>query len=79
MFRTADGEVAIAPSSEAVYHRLLDAIGAPELRDQPDFCSSDERVGNRREMNTAIERRLETAARDHWIEKLNAPGVPCAG
>jgi hypothetical protein len=30
-------------------------------------------------MNAAIERRLETAARDHWIEKLNAPGVPCAG
>jgi crotonobetainyl-CoA:carnitine CoA-transferase CaiB-like acyl-CoA transferase len=36
MFRTADGDVAIAPSSEAVYYRLLDAIGAPELRDDPD-------------------------------------------
>jgi crotonobetainyl-CoA:carnitine CoA-transferase CaiB-like acyl-CoA transferase len=78
MFRTADGEVAIAPSSEAVYYRLLDAIGAPELRDHPDFRSNDDRVRNRRAMNTAIEERLEVAGSDHWIEKLNAAGVPCA-
>jgi crotonobetainyl-CoA:carnitine CoA-transferase CaiB-like acyl-CoA transferase len=76
MFRTADGEVAIAPSSEAVYYRLLDAIGAPELRDHPDFRSNDDRVRNRRAMNTAIEERLEVAGSDHWIEKLNAAGVP---
>jgi crotonobetainyl-CoA:carnitine CoA-transferase CaiB-like acyl-CoA transferase len=47
---------------------------ATELRDQSDFRR---RVGNRREMNAATERRLETAARNHWIEKLNAAGVPC--
>ena len=77
MFRTADGEVAIAPSSEAVYYRLLDAIGAPELRDHPDFRSNDDRVLNRAAMNAAIERRLEIAGSDYWIEKLNAAGVPC--
>jgi crotonobetainyl-CoA:carnitine CoA-transferase CaiB-like acyl-CoA transferase len=77
MFRTADGEVAIAPSSDAVYYRLLDAIGAPELRDHPDFRSNDDRVRNRRAMNAAIEQRLELAGCDYWIHKLNAAGVPC--
>jgi crotonobetainyl-CoA:carnitine CoA-transferase CaiB-like acyl-CoA transferase len=77
MFRTADGEVAIAPSSEAVYYRLLHAIGAPELRDHPDFRSNDDRVRNRRAMNAAIEQRLEIAGSDYWIDKLNAAGVPC--
>ena len=77
MFRTADGEVAIAPSSEAVYYRLLDAIGAPELRDHPDFRSNDDRVRNRRAMNAAIEERLKAAGSDHWIDKLNTAGVPC--
>jgi crotonobetainyl-CoA:carnitine CoA-transferase CaiB-like acyl-CoA transferase len=77
MFRTADGEVAIAPSSEAVYYRLLAAIGAPELRDHPDFRSNDDRVRNRRAMNAAIEARLEVAGSDYWIEKLNTAGVPC--
>jgi crotonobetainyl-CoA:carnitine CoA-transferase CaiB-like acyl-CoA transferase len=77
MFRTADGEVAIAPSSEPVYQRLLDAIGAAELRDHPDFRNNDDRVRNRKAMNAAIERRLATAGSDYWIEKLNAAGVPC--
>jgi crotonobetainyl-CoA:carnitine CoA-transferase CaiB-like acyl-CoA transferase len=77
MFRTADGEVAIAPSSEAVYFRLLDAIGAPELREHPDFRSNDDRVRNRRAMNAAIEERLKHRGSEDWIEKLNAAGVPC--
>ena len=37
MFRTADGEVALAPSQEQSYQRLVDALGAPELRDDPRF------------------------------------------
>jgi len=77
MFRTADGEVAIAPSSEAVYFRLLGAIGAPELRNHPDFRSNDDRVRNRRAMNVAIEERLKSGRSAYWIEKLNAAGVPC--
>src|SRR5262249_33985801 len=77
MFRTADGEVAIAPSSEAVYFRLLDAIGAPEVRGHPDFRTNDDRVRNRRAMNAAIEERLEGATSAYWIEKLNSAGVPC--
>jgi crotonobetainyl-CoA:carnitine CoA-transferase CaiB-like acyl-CoA transferase len=77
MFRTADGEVAIAPSSEAVYFRLLDTIGAPELRNHPDFRSNDDRVRNRRAMNAAIEERLKSGTCAYWIEKLNTAGVPC--
>ncbi|HCX31952.1 MAG TPA: hypothetical protein DHU55_19610 [Blastocatellia bacterium] len=30
MFRTSDGEVALMPSQEQSYQRLVDAIGAPE-------------------------------------------------
>ncbi|MGC2200222.1 MAG: CoA transferase, partial [Stellaceae bacterium] len=77
MFRTADGAVAIAPSSEAVYFRLLDAIGAPELREHAGFRTNDDRVQNRPAMNAAIEDRLKTAGSAYWIEKLNAAGVPC--
>ena len=77
MFRTADGEIAIAPSSEAVYFRLLDAIGAPELRERPELRSNDDRVRNRQAMNAAIEERLKTRTSAYWIEKLNAAGVPC--
>lgn len=77
MFRTADGEIALAPSQEQSYQRLIDALGLPELRDDPRFLSNDLRVANRAAINAAIEVRLMTDASDYWIERLNAAGVPC--
>lgn len=77
MFRTSDGEVAVAPSQEQSYQRLVDALDMSELRDDPRFASNDLRVENRAAINAAIEARLITQPTDHWIEKLNAAGVPC--
>ncbi len=77
MFRTADGEIAIAPSQEQSYQRLIDALGAPELRDNREFRTNDLRVRNRQAMNAAIEALLKGGASDYWIARLNAAGVPC--
>ena len=77
MFRTKDGEVALAPSQEQSYQRLVDALGLPELREVPGFRTNDLRVANRAAMNAAIEARLSTETTDHWIATLNAAGVPC--
>src|ERR1700722_5141077 len=77
MFRTADGEVALAPSQEQSYQRLVDALQMPELRADPRFATNDLRVANRAAMNAAVEARLRTATTDYWIETLNAAGVPC--
>jgi CoA:oxalate CoA-transferase len=77
MFRTEDGEVALAPSQEQSYQRLLDVLALPELRGDPRFATNDLRVRNRAAMNDAIEARLVTNTTAHWIEVLNAGGVPC--
>jgi len=77
MFRTKDGEIAIAPSQEQSYQRLIDALDMPEWRDDPRFRTNDLRVANRRAMTAAIEARLMSGTNDYWIEKLNAAGVPC--
>src|SRR5438067_5996962 len=77
MFRTRDGEVALAPSQEQSYQRLIDALGLAELREDPHFAANDLRVKNRAAINAAIEARLQTETTDYWIEKLNAAGVPC--
>ena len=77
MFRTKDGEVALAPSQEQSYQRLVDALGAPELRQDPRFLSNDLRVANRAAINAAIEARLQAGTTAHWIDRLNAAGVPC--
>jgi CoA:oxalate CoA-transferase len=77
MFRTRDGEIAIAPSQEQSYQRLLDALDAPELRLDPRFSTNDLRVANRAAINAAIEERLADGSSQYWIDKLNVAGVPC--
>jgi crotonobetainyl-CoA:carnitine CoA-transferase CaiB-like acyl-CoA transferase len=77
MFRTKDGEIALAPSQEQSYQRLIEALGAAELRDVPEFATNDLRVKNRAAMTAAIEARLAHSTTDHWIAVLNAAGVPC--
>src|SRR6266567_1662787 len=77
MFRTRDGEVALAPSQEQSYQRLVDALGMPELRADPRFRTNDLRVANRAAMNAAIEARLASDTTEHWITTLNAARVPC--
>src|SRR5271169_3670592 len=67
LFRTKDGAVALAPSQEHSYQRLVDALGMPELRDDPRFRTNDLRVENRRAINVTIEERLESATSDYWI------------
>ena len=77
MFRTSDGEVALAPSQEQSYQRLVDAIGAPELRADPRFASNDLRIANRAAINAAVEAKLAAGTTEEWIERLNPAGVPC--
>ena len=77
LFATSDGEIAIAPSTEVIYAKLLEAIGTPELRHHPDFLTNELRVKNRAAINAAIEGRLRGKTSEHWIAVLNAAGVPC--
>ena len=77
MFRTRDGEVALAPSQEQSYQRLIDALGLAELRADPRFATNDLRVRNRAPVNAAIEAQLVTETTEYWIDTLNAAGVPC--
>ena len=77
MFRTQDGEVAIAPSQEQSYQRLLDALDLADLRARPEFATNALRVENRAAINAAIEARLLTETSAYWIAKLNEAGVPC--
>jgi crotonobetainyl-CoA:carnitine CoA-transferase CaiB-like acyl-CoA transferase len=77
MFRTRDGEVAVAPSQEQSYQRLVDALGAAEWRIDPRFATNDLRVANRAAMTAAVEARLAAGTTEEWISRLNAAGVPC--
>ncbi|WP_447921043.1 CaiB/BaiF CoA transferase family protein [Achromobacter aegrifaciens] len=77
LFETADGQVAIAPSNDAMYEKLLDALELPELRAHPEFLANDDRMLNRASIKAAIEARTRQKSSHYWIERLNQYGVPC--
>jgi crotonobetainyl-CoA:carnitine CoA-transferase CaiB-like acyl-CoA transferase len=77
LFPAVDGEVAIAPSHDGVYLKLLAALGLEHLRDDPRFRTNALRVANRAAINAEIGARTRAHPRAHWIERLNAAGVPC--
>jgi CoA:oxalate CoA-transferase len=78
LFRTADGEIAIAPAGEAMYQRLLRALNAEDLRERPEFATNALRAGNRAAINAEIEARTMHETSAHWICLLNEAGVPCS-
>jgi crotonobetainyl-CoA:carnitine CoA-transferase CaiB-like acyl-CoA transferase len=77
LFEASDGQVAIAPSNDAVYFKLLDALGIPELREHPDFRSPADRFARRPAINERINQVTRTRPIGHWMQVLNAAGVPC--
>jgi CoA:oxalate CoA-transferase len=77
LFTAQDGEIAIAPSNDGVYAKLLGALALQALQEHPDFRTNDLRVQHRAAINALINARTAQAPKAYWIERLNAAGVPC--
>jgi crotonobetainyl-CoA:carnitine CoA-transferase CaiB-like acyl-CoA transferase len=77
LFDAEDGQVAIAPSNDMVYHKLLDALGLSHLRDHPDFDTNAGRFERRHAINALINAEIGRKPIEHWVDVLNAAGVPC--
>ena len=76
--RTGKGEeVAIAPSNDQVYFKLLDALGLEHLRTHPAFLTNRDRFERRPEINALVNAEIRKRPIAHWLEVLNAAGVPC--
>ncbi|MDE0614325.1 MAG: CaiB/BaiF CoA-transferase family protein [bacterium] len=75
MFATADGHVNVAPMSR--WETFAEALGAPELANDPRFADRNTRTAHRRELDEIIEQRMATATTAEWVERLNAAGCPC--
>jgi crotonobetainyl-CoA:carnitine CoA-transferase CaiB-like acyl-CoA transferase len=77
LFRTADGEIALAPSNDAFVARLAKALDIEEIAGDPRFATNAARMAHRKDINTLIETRTMKQTTAHWIDVLNRAGVPC--
>jgi len=76
-YTTADGYINVAASGEGMWLRLCEAIGRKDLCEAREFASPEKRAENRAQLNDALNQALKKASSAHWVEKLNAAGVPC--
>ena len=77
LFSTRDGQIALAPADDAFFRRLADALGEPGLKADPLYATQSARVANRARINAIVGGKLARASTAHWVEVLNAAGVPC--
>jgi crotonobetainyl-CoA:carnitine CoA-transferase CaiB-like acyl-CoA transferase len=77
LYAASDGPIAIAPSHEGIYERLLKALGLERLRDDPRFATNALRMQNRAALRQEVETVTRHRDQAHWIAHLNAAGVPC--
>ncbi len=77
VFKTLDGHINIAASGGAIYARLVDILGDPEMGSDPRFADGAARSKHRDALNARIEAVTLTRSSAEWVEVLNGAGVPC--
>jgi len=77
VFKTADGYLNIATTGGRIWERCAEALGAPELLNDPAYATAPARSQNRDALNAAITARTVTKSTEVWVRELNAAGVPC--
>jgi crotonobetainyl-CoA:carnitine CoA-transferase CaiB-like acyl-CoA transferase len=78
VFSCPDGDLMVTAANNSLFRRLVTALGAPELADDPRFATNPDRVANRDALSEALADRLRGGTRSEWLEKLGAVGVPIA-
>ncbi|MBM3573676.1 MAG: CoA transferase, partial [Alphaproteobacteria bacterium] len=77
-YKASDDYLVIAAGNDNLYRRMCEALGKPEWADDPRFRGNADRIVNREQLNQMIDDVVGQHSRAHWVERLEAAGVPCA-
>ena len=78
-FRDVNGKwFIVAAANDRLWRLLCNAIGRPELADDPRFKTNADRVANREALIKILQEVFKNNTRDHWIKKLEENGIPAS-
>jgi CoA:oxalate CoA-transferase len=77
-YATADRPLVIAAGNDALFLRLCQALGRPEIAGDPRFLTNADRNRHADELKQTLERTLVRQRADHWLRVLEEAGVPCS-
>jgi crotonobetainyl-CoA:carnitine CoA-transferase CaiB-like acyl-CoA transferase len=75
--QTKDGFLMLGAAGEAIWARCAKALGHSEWCEDPHFATNRARMANREALEDVMNAMLTTNTTDHWVEALEAAGVPC--
>jgi len=76
-FATADGHFILAVGNDDQFRRLCAHIEVPEMADDERFATNGARVEHRDQLIPILQTVFEQRSSAHWLEHLEAAGVPC--
>lgn len=77
VYETSDGYINIATTGQAMWRKLCEALGIPEIIEDPRFATPVDRSTNRAALNPLLSAPVRTRSSAEWVEVLNAAGIPC--
>ena len=75
-FETADGWITIGAANQTNWLRLLTAIGAEALAEDPRYAHNRDRMANRQELAATLAPIFRAQSSAEWLARLEAGGVP---
>jgi crotonobetainyl-CoA:carnitine CoA-transferase CaiB-like acyl-CoA transferase len=75
-YTTSDGYLNLSAPG-ALWKRLCEAMGRPDLLERPEFRTGQDRSKNREALKDELNATFGRRSTAEWIEMLNAAGVPC--
>ena len=75
-YPTRDGHVNLSAAGHRLWSRFCEALGAPELIDDPRFSGYEARAHNRDELNALVATYTRHKTTAEWVDILNRAGVP---
>jgi len=77
VFAAKDGHVVIAAGNNALFKRVAETLGRPEMADDPRYASNPLRMQNWQPLHDDLEEALSARSAREWLSLLEAAGVPC--
>jgi crotonobetainyl-CoA:carnitine CoA-transferase CaiB-like acyl-CoA transferase len=75
-FPASDGWITVGAANQENWLRLLEALGVPELGDDPRFANNASRMRNLSALTAALTPLFQRHPLAEWLRRLEAAGVP---
>src|ERR1700738_2663447 len=76
-FQAADGWIVVGGANQRNWLRLLEALEANDLVNDPRFLTGSERMAHLAELESELAKRFRARPAAHWLAALEDKGVPC--